>query len=820
MRLLILFSISLVPAMALNCVSNATGPWSTAGTWTSCGGGVPGSGDTATIGAHTVTVTTNATIGNSNPAIYTSQALTAPVLSQSAGGGSLPAGAYRARWTNVDSGGKESAVSVESAAFTLTATNTLIITLPSLPTGITSRNVYLTAAAGATGTETLYLTGNTTTTSNMTSASWTDGTTTQAAAAPYPNGYAITNTGGTLVVDSGVTLTVKGDWLQGNGAVTLRDNSIVEIDPSASTTLTYKIFRGTADSQSGNIWQTSGTSAANPATIRAASGYVFSFMSGQRNGGSGNLFDSQWFNLSYVNILQCGDTVIDCIQITPSSAATVNTFSYVIWDTSGRTQITTNAGTAGGWSFDHCTWKNTNAVVGGLSAMNPLLLRGGTGVLTGSRSITNSVFDTPPWIIGNSATYTGNVFLADYYNPGSTNQCAAFSGNFVRVTQAAGVISCGDFKNNYVYSDNKATATVTGTATSGAASTLTDTGESWSVNAYAATGAAGWMVAITGGTGINQIRSILSNTATVLTVLQPWDTTPDSTSTYAIYNQIANTHPVVSGVQAAAFEYSGNIFETLGADNNGDCFLSMNQAGASWNIKNNLILPNGMSDNSCTLMTIFSANVGPFTIDHNTAFTGAQGPAITESGNGTAGSITSYKSNIFWSDPAKAASGYKLAGGGGAVSTLGPYKADDTFHSTNPALSTANVIVSGGAQYNTGYGQNAGYALNGYNYNGTTPGANDIDTNPQFLDSSRKLWVWGASVGASGSVVDASNATIAELAKLNDFTGYNSAYSVSALYAWVRYGFNVTNPLLRNAGHDGVTIGALPWVHHKSISAQ
>ncbi len=52
-------------------------------------------------------------------------------------------------------------------------------------------------------------------------------------------------------------------------------------------------------------------------------------------------------------------------------------------------------------------------------------------------------------------------------------------------------------------------------------------------------------------------------------------------------------------------------------------------------------------------------------------------------------------------------------------------------------------------------------------------------------------------------------ATLAELAKLNDFTGYNSAYSYAALYAWVRAGFAPTNPLLRNAGADGVTIGAI-----------
>lgn len=794
--------------MAANCVSNGDGNWSASGTWTSCGGGVPGVGDTASVG-HAVTVDVNTTVGNSNPAIYSGQTLTAPTLSQSAGGGSLPAGSYRVRWTNVDSGGKESAVSVESSAFTLTATNTLIVTLPSLPTGITSRNIYLTAASGASGSETLYSTGNTTTTANLTSASWTDGTTTQAAAVAYPNGFAITITAGSVTVATGVTLVVAGDVLQGNGAVTLQGNSVVEFDPSVSTTSTYKVLRGTANSQNGNIWQTSGTSADNPATIRGKSGYTFSFMAGQATSGGGNISDSQWFNLSYVNIFRCGDTVVDCMQLVPSSSSNVWTFYYVIWDTSGRVQVTANAPTTGGWSFDHCTFKNTNAInVGGLG-MNPIFLRGSTGTLTGTRSITNSVFDTPPWIIGNSSTYTGNVFLADFYNPGSTNPCAAFTGNFVRVTQTAGVTACGDFKDNYVFSDNKAAATVTGTATAGGASTLTDSGKSWSTNAYAASGSAGWMVAITGGTGVNQIRSILSNTSTALTVLYPWDTTPDATSTYAIYNQIANTHPVNSGAQAAAFEFSGNIFETLGADNNGDCFLHMDQAGASWDIHHNIILPNGMNDNSCTLMTVFSSNVGPMTIDHNTAFTGAQGPAVVESGNGTANTITSYKSNIFWADPART---YKLAGGGGATSTLGPYKANTTSAPTNPATNTADIITAGAANYNSGYGQLVGYELKGYNYNATTvPGANDVDADPQFTDSTRKLWTWGVSLGVSGSVMAATTATISALANLNEFDGRDASFRTSGLIAWVRSGYAPRNALLYNAGHDGETIGAVAY---------
>lgn len=69
----------------------------------------------------------------------------------------------------------------------------------------------------------------------------------------------------------------------------------------------------------------------------------------------------------------------------------------------------------------------------------------------------------------------------------------------------------------------------TGTATAGAASTLTNGAKNWGVNQWT-----NYQVRITGGTGIGQVRTIASNTATVLTVSSAWTTAPDATSTYEI----------------------------------------------------------------------------------------------------------------------------------------------------------------------------------------------------------------------------------------------------------------------------------------------
>lgn len=72
-------------------------------------------------------------------------------------------------------------------------------------------------------------------------------------------------------------------------------------------------------------------------------------------------------------------------------------------------------------------------------------------------------------------------------------------------------------------------AFATGTATAGAASTLTNSAKAWTTNQWTNS-----QIRITAGTGAGQIRTIASNTATVITVSAAWTTTPDATSVYEI----------------------------------------------------------------------------------------------------------------------------------------------------------------------------------------------------------------------------------------------------------------------------------------------
>lgn len=76
---------------------------------------------------------------------------------------------------------------------------------------------------------------------------------------------------------------------------------------------------------------------------------------------------------------------------------------------------------------------------------------------------------------------------------------------------------------------SSAGAFATGAATAGASTTLTDSTRGWLTNQWANS-----QVRIAAGTGAGQIRTVASNTGTVLTVSSAWTINPDATSVYAI----------------------------------------------------------------------------------------------------------------------------------------------------------------------------------------------------------------------------------------------------------------------------------------------
>ena len=105
----------------------------------------------------------------------------------------------------------------------------------------------------------------------------------------------------------------------------------------------------------------------------------------------------------------------------------------------------------------------------------------------------------------------------------------------------------------------KGVTIVTGTATAGGASTLTNGAKTWTVNQWA-----NFQVRITAGTGAGQVRTIASNTGTVLTTSAAWTINPDATSVYAI--ETNQDHAYLMGNNAVTlyrYSLSGNSWSTL-----------------------------------------------------------------------------------------------------------------------------------------------------------------------------------------------------------------------------------------------------------------
>jgi hypothetical protein len=99
----------------------------------------------------------------------------------------------------------------------------------------------------------------------------------------------------------------------------------------------------------------------------------------------------------------------------------------------------------------------------------------------------------------------------------------------------------------------------TGTATAGAATTLTNSAKTWTTNQWANS-----QVRITGGTGQGQIRTVASNTGTVITVSAAWTTNPDATSTYSIEGNDDFIYFLGNGAIAMyRYSISGNTWTTL-----------------------------------------------------------------------------------------------------------------------------------------------------------------------------------------------------------------------------------------------------------------
>ena len=258
---------------------------------------------------------------------------------------------------------------------------------------------------------------------------------------------------------------------------------------------------------------------------------------------------------------------------------------------------------------------------------------------------------------------------------------------------------------------------------------------------------------------------------------------------------ITNPHLLTYGV-TSSLTIDGCIFSHSNANGTGDAMQPGAPSGArTYTVKNCILLADDDSEVQPGKLQGAGGNANVTIVnEHNTYISTNAGETGCGHGETYAGydGIVSIKSCLAWSpNSGEASIGIREAG---SVQQSDATKWD----------------------YNAVWNPRTGTDGSGYNsisagtiFSAGAPGANDVAISADpFVDRTRNLPTWDATLGGPGTAANA----LAELAKRNDASGYDSHYSIAALVTWIKDGFAVTDASLENAGHDGATIGAGAYV--------
>ena len=148
---------------------------------------------------------------------------------------------------------------------------------------------------------------------------------------------------------------------------------------------------------------------------------------------------------------------------------------------------------------------------------------------------------------------------------------------------------------------------------------------------------------------------------------------------------------------------------------------------------------------------------------------------------GRAGLYESVRNHIVWSEVPGAAS-YIVDYFGSSTGVAPPVDRTFTLADFNAYW---NVVGGTGGFYKYSTTNPAVYE--------TPPGANDVNVNPRFADTSRNLLAWGKSINPAHTTL--AN-VLDEMAKLADDSGFDPRYSIENAIAWVRWGYMPQEPRL------------------------
>lgn len=174
---------------------------------------------------------------------------------------------------------------------------------------------------------------------------------------------------------------------------------------------------------------------------------------------------------------------------------------------------------------------------------------------TASSGSTTSLTDSTLGV--DRAAWTTNAWIGYwvFINSGTgNNQIRQITSNTSTTLTWSGSATSPDSSSRYLITGFDA-----GTATAGTSTSLTDSTKSWTVNRWS-----NYAVRIMAGTGAGQLRPILSNTSTALTVYGSWTTAPDNTSIYTIQGDPSKIYMQFGGIAGMLMHNLDSMTETWG----------------------------------------------------------------------------------------------------------------------------------------------------------------------------------------------------------------------------------------------------------------
>ena len=249
--------------------------------------------------------------------------------------------------------------------------------------------------------------------------------------------------------------------------------------------------------------------------------------------------------------------------------------------------------------------------------------------------------------------------------------------------------------------------------------------------------------------------------------------------------------------QAAAadanLEWSENIFQVVGSatDSEGDMIITTNTVSArTHTCRHNVILPSTSGGMSGTLLTTFTVNTNCRVVaHHNTVYNGGpnfkRGITVGEGpGDGGTDRVEA-RDNAFY---AMGANGGIKVGAAGATNT--------------------DICLSGNLRNNGGHNQDAGSnggGYDGFTFSSGTPGGNDVNEDPQFVQAGAGVLEFDTDKGGPGTWAN----FLTEILKFNT-ADFNPAYSQSSFRQFIIAKHAPQNQNYKGAASDGSDIGAIP----------